>query len=485
MKIMERRIRARAWRSPAAQSLRESSSSSNRPLHTTSSLHSPAASLLQDSDDDEDLIMFAASHAQEFAVRDTSTSLLETKQEASNFWNKSLLDKQQQQQHDETLKYLVFPDVMAGFDPENRPESLEALQDWLECEAHLDSTRRFQKILSSARERHDYASMGVVQRQILDWFQPLKDAFQEEQAIFMSGEKKKKSMNSYGHHLCALSPEKLAIMVSHEAILHCLVHAKVKDCGVSLASMARHIGAVVETEINVQRAIEKRMRENQAALKQDNPFLDALSDYVKGEDSLEEASSSDDLDDDDDDADLSGWMYTAHHRHLFVEEISRNRTNKRGKERIRYTNRRARAIIESTDEWTVTQHVQLGAALLEILIRVATVPGLHGQPENAFTYHKAWHNNKLVGWVLMQESLLKQIMEDSFLGQSALWTRHSPMIVPPRPWVSPSEGSYKWLKVEVMRTHGSKVQRVSNTTASIEAARYNQDLTRCHNRKHC
>ena len=447
MKIMERRIRGKVLRSPAAQFLRESSSSSNRPLHTTSSLHARAATSLQDSEDDEDLNAFVASHMQELVVRKTSNAALEN-------------ESSKEQKHAAPQHQPRFEDLV--FDSETPPKTLDEWQDWFEFDAQRESVERYQQLSAAARKREDYASMGVVQRQVLDWYQPLKDVIHQEQATFVSGKKTKKTMKLYGHHLCALAPEKLAIMVAHEAISYSLTHAKASHngYGVMLVSMALHLGLVVETEIHVHRAIEKQTRANQtSASKEGNPFLEALADV-----SLERGDmSSCDAVDDDDKVDEPGWMYTAHHRDLFLTEISKNKSNRAGRERLRYTNNRARARLENCPEWTPAQHVQLGAALLDMLIRVATVPGLHGDEEQAFSYHKAWQNARLVGWVVMQESFLKQVMEDSCTGALNLWTRYNPMVVPPKPWLSPSEGAYKWVKVEAMRTHGSKIQRVSCT----------------------
>ena len=481
MKVVERQIRARSLRRPAAQFLRESSSSSNRPLHTTSTLHSGAAALLQNNsgEDDDDLNSFLASHMQELSVHDSSKSL----------------DKSSLEQKNETLKHEGSFDH--PFNPDNPPKTLDDWQDWLEHEAQQESVERYRKLLDSARNRDDFSSMGVVQKQILEWYQPLKDIIQEEQAIFVSsqaGQKKKKSMYVYGHYLCALAPEKLAIILAHEAVSFCLASSLRNDVGygVTVAMLARHIGQVVETEINVHRAIEKRARENRrSSRKGSDPFLDALDDYEDDDDDddeFDDYSSGDDIDDDDDDDDedvgISGWNYTAHHRHLFVEEISRNGSSRSGRERLRYASQKARAIVD-TDEWTIAQQVQLGVALVDVLIRGANVPGLHGRPEKAFSHHVAWKKTKFVGWVLIHEIFVKQVMEDAFEVRSDFWARHSPMVVPPKPWASPSEGAYKSLKVEVMRTHGSRVQRVSCTKLGVEVARFLVNLTHYAKRRRC
>lgn len=468
---MEWRFRVRAQTYPKPLQLRGLSTRtwSNRHLHTTLSLNAPATSLLQD-DDDADVEKFAQSRLEEIVAKATSSYSLKDEVGRSSIWDKSwgeLLEPSEPiQQKPKSSK--VLHDALSGFDPERPPTSLEELQLWLECEAQQESVLKYQSVIDSARERADFSVLSLVQRQVLEWYQPLKQAIEREQSLFMSGTNKRKGMNSYGPHLCSLPAEKIAVMLAHETILHCLAKNDRSESGATLASTARRLGEVVEAEVNVHKILLRRMREQQMGTDDNDDFGEALADFVKDEalnlsdDIASTACIENDVEEyeDQEEEDLREWMYSVHHRQLFTQEISKS-SNKNSRIRVQYANRRALKLLETEREWTASQQVQLGAALLEILLEEAKIRRSDGKIENAFTYHKAWRDNKLVGWILLHDDIYKMAMEDRFGSTAALSTRHKPMVIPPNPWVSPREGGYKWLQVEIMRTHGSKMQRVS------------------------
>jgi hypothetical protein len=49
------------------------------------------------------------------------------------------------------------------------------------------------------------------------------------------------------------------------------------------------------------------------------------------------------------------------------------------------------------------------------------------------------------------------------MSNAPVTSRHKPMVVKPDLWAGPRSGGYKWLKVDIMRTHGSKMQEVSKS----------------------
>jgi DNA-directed RNA polymerase len=320
---------------------------------------------------------------------------------------------------------------------------------------------KYQKIIESARERDDYTSLGVVQQQVLDWYQPVKTAIEKEQANYLKGGKhRKKDMVKYGPHLCTLSAEKLAILVSHETILHCLTCKN--PSGATLATTAKRIGVAVEAELNVQRLLQKRAQEKKATAAIDE-FGKVLQEFVKEDATIlidEQAAALATAVDDEDDPNHSQYMYAANHLQSFTDEIFKDGTKKR-RVRMEYASSRARALLNNADPWNTIDHVKLGCALLEILLNTATTQGASGRREKSFTYHKTWADNKITGWILAHDELFRMVMEDSLTNNNPFSSRHKPMILPPNPWVSPREGGYKWLKVDIMRTNGSKIQSVS------------------------
>lgn len=63
--------------------------------------------------------------------------------------------------------------------------------------------------------------------------------------------------------------------------------------------------------------------------------------------------------------------------------------------------------------------------------------------------------------------LYKLFLEDEYMSWAANTTRHLPMVVPPSKWTSPKRGGYRWLEVNLMRTHGSSVQREALQQADL------------------
>jgi DNA-directed RNA polymerase len=163
-------------------------------------------------------------------------------------------------------------DLLMDFDPENPPQAddPQALQLWLECAAQQEAVHRYQKLIDNARERKDYSSLSMVQRQVLRWFQPLKDEIASRQKEYVlkesSGNNKNfnKASQRYGPYICALPPEKLAVIVAHEAIMFALLKSGSDGReGVPFISMARRLGEAVEEEVLIHRILHKRFKDGQ------------------------------------------------------------------------------------------------------------------------------------------------------------------------------------------------------------------------------
>jgi DNA-directed RNA polymerase, mitochondrial len=352
-------------------------------------------------------------------------------------------------------------ELLQHFDPQNPPqpdEPLEQVQLWLECSAYDESLSKYESLLKSAREREDYTSLSTVQRQMLQWYVPLRQRIISEQESYFSGNKSK-GANRYGPYLCALQAEKLAIITTHEATMHAL---KKSSDGSTLMSMALSIGEAVEAEVNVQKLLRSRMERNpkgsSSKKKSDEEAIHEPQDSNKK--SLEKHM---------------GWMYGASHLQRFVDELNRLDPSRKGKVRIARANRRALQLLQSEKPWSTPDKVILGAVLIQMLLETARVD-FHGATKHlvfhegdlesnkygkpAFVYEKKWVPNKkhLIGHITMNEDFYKMVVEDDLASLDIYTTRHKPMVVPPKEWVGPNDGGYKLLKTEFMRAHGCQVQ---------------------------
>jgi hypothetical protein len=395
------------------QFLRYSSTNkNNRPLHTTSTRQAPVASLLTDDENDEELQRFAISCMREMASKDTAFSTLDDELGEASIWDRPLEElleapgeETSPQPRESSPRKFISQEVLSRFDPSNPPSNLSELQVWLECEAQQESVLKYQKIIESARGREDLASLGMIQKQVLSWYENLKSGIEEQQARYLRSEDSRK-MHKHGPHLCTLPSEKLAVILAHEAILHCLTSGDSLH-GATLASTARKLGEAVEAEVNVQRLLRKRV-EDQRKLVEEGEEEDREAKYAVS--LLANGASSDNVvrigQDEEDNLDrIDVWMYGASHLQSFKEEISRT-DNKNGRIRMEYANRRARQLLEQSQEWTVPCLVKLGVALLEILLESATIKTSTRKAEKAFTYHKAWKNGKLIGYIQVVSSFL-------------------------------------------------------------------------------
>ena len=156
---------------------------------------------------------------------------------------------------------------------------------------------------------------------------------------------------------------------------------------------------------------------------------------------------------------IDRWTFSATHLKLFMEELQRiDPKFGRNKRAIAYAIRRAKQTMNSKDDWSKVDIAHLGAALLSIMIETATV-NHNGKEEPAFRIEKRWsRDEKSKSYVVLNDNLHKLFLKDDFISWAANTTRYTPMIVPPTDWVGP-KGGYRWLNADLMRTHGSNMQK--------------------------
>jgi DNA-directed RNA polymerase, mitochondrial len=380
-------------------------------------------------------------------------------------------------------------ELLASFDPMNPPrisdyasreEALNAIQLWMECEAQQEAVSRYQKVIDDARARHDFSSLSMIQRQIVQWFGPLQEALEAKQKAYLQGNKAESSVKKFGPFICTLPPTKLAVIVAHEAVMKSIINGQSSNhtysvLGVPLSTMAMRLGQAVEDELVVHRLLHKRSQDaakDAKAHDAPNGFEEDVS-AVFG--SIEDSNGDSPHETEEDDAVQASsgsksaagsqnvthkWSYAASHLKNYLEEISRYQPSAKKRRVTAYAIQRARQILDREDEWTAFEKMQLGAAVLQPLLETATIVGDNGRPEPAFTLEKHWiAKDKSMSFVSMNNRLFKMIVSDKLESLSATTTRHKPMVVPPKPWTAANDGGYQMLKVDLMRYHGCHTQR--------------------------
>jgi DNA-directed RNA polymerase len=355
---------------------------------------------------------------------------------------------------------LSVMEILRNFDPMQPPTSgdPEELQLWLECFSQRETVLRYQDLLMKARDRKAFDSMSLMQRHVVQWFQGLRDAIEIRQKEFLSNQDKRRASNRYGPFLCSLHPDKMAVILSQEAITQALLNSgKDGKDGIALVKMALAIGAAVETEVVSQRRMKERFQTSLSD-ETDTVVDDSASEHQ--DDKLDEVVNGTEFS-------MDRWSFSASHLKLFFDDLQRLGMGK-SKRAVRFAMKRAKQAMNSSETWTSDDLTHLGAALLSILTEHAKV-NENGREDPAFRVEKRWSNrgSKSTSFITIHDKIHKIFLEDEYLSWAANTTRHMPMIVPPSNWTGPNTGGYRWLEVDMMRTHRSNVQKEALQNADL------------------
>jgi DNA-directed RNA polymerase len=414
--------------------------------------------------------------------------------------------QQQQQRYPDTLSYVgpVQIDEMIRTS-NNKDDALRQIQLQLECEAQHEAVQKYRRLTEQTRSRKDYAALSSLQKLILHWYQPIRDEIETAQRDYIfyeavqkgtnkkakkgdedDGEKERQFNNTaihcYGPLLNTVEPEKLAVILTHEALTMSISKSQEKSNyrgGSSVVDMAQKLGKAVEEEVLLQRVLKRKMEEEQAVAAeaekaQTNATVATFASQVLHE-SVEKQ---------DDTAGVGAvdkpWSYAESRLTSYLKEMAgdgaENVNNAKNRRNIAYAVRRARRSLNAED-WSLTDKVQVGTILLKILLDHATIRLPDGSVQPAFRMEKRWHAKphggakgrqfRSTNFILVHDALWKLAIADEFESIAATTTRHKPMVVPPEPWTSPHRGGYAWLKTDLIRFHGSQMQREALDSADL------------------
>jgi hypothetical protein len=282
-------------------------------------------------------------------------------------------------------------DLLEVFDPEEQhdPKQIEknplAYQLWLECESQRDSVLNYEAMIGKARDRKNFTALSIVQRQLLQFYEPLRNVIElEQRAYFLSSTSPaeeastfiqkcntvKYSAQSHGPYLALLQPEKLAVIVAHEVTLATLRHGG----SAALGSLALQVGEAVEAEVNVQKLMS--VRKTQASKRK------KLRKAAEGNNTDEDKDAKADISNETAGSDTSSGtvqslypMYRESNLLQFIEDASRldASATKTQKLQIAKANKRAKKLLKNDDEWPMAAKARLGAALIQMLLDSATL----------------------------------------------------------------------------------------------------------------
>eukprot|EP00522_Entomoneis_paludosa_P007714 CAMPEP_0172440348 /NCGR_PEP_ID=MMETSP1065-20121228/993_1 /TAXON_ID=265537 /ORGANISM="Amphiprora paludosa, Strain CCMP125" /LENGTH=1049 /DNA_ID=CAMNT_0013189139 /DNA_START=238 /DNA_END=3387 /DNA_ORIENTATION=- len=363
--------------------------------------------------------------------------------------------------------------LQEGFDVQNPPQTddLEEVQRWLECEAQQESVAKYQNVIDAARNRRDYASLPLIQRQIVKWFPLLQSKFAEIQQQFLNNNRE--DLPSAGHsfmpYMCALSPEKLAVITAHTALLKTLSNPG----GVPFVTLMKDIGEDIEEEVLLSRALfEDHMRK--VAMKNENKANETQDTSGLSQETAPSAATTDQNETEEETkvSVTAGWTYAASHLNAYLDDLSRNEVAPKKRVVLKRALRKVRKVLEGEEEWPINERFRMSAFLFKIMMEIAEIR-VDNKDEKAF-FHEVVGMKKRVsgkmryhrqGYVGINESFQRMIHNDDIKSFAAHTTRQKPMVVPPKPWTGPGNGCYLWLKSQLMRHHGSKRQEEALSVA--------------------
>ena len=395
------------------------------------------------------------------------------------------------------------------------PQDLQQLQLQLECEAQREAVEKYQALASQARSRKDYASLNSLQKLILHWYQPVRNEIDEvqRQYIFKTARQKRKKekklkkqakqqimeedaddvfveqeekendddgllpgLHRHGPLISTIDPEKLAVIATHEALTTSILvsqDSKNHKGGCSVVFLAQKLGQAVEVEVLMQRVLKKHMEEEQLKESQGDTKKTAVTNDAV-------AQFADETLRPDGDAQLmeTPFNYSESRLNAYLKQLAGDgggNVSPKNRRSIAYAVRRARLALD-TKEWTSFDRVQVGSVLLKIVLDNATIRLPDGTVQPAFRMERRWNpsNNRAnaneengkkrtrynaSNMIMVNDALVKLAVADEFESIAATTTRYRPMVIPPSPWTSPEHGGYIWLKTDLIRFHGSQMQR--------------------------
>ena len=415
------------------------------------------------------------------------------------------------EQHDNTTQQQQRPQ-------QSSPQDMQQLQLQLECEAQREAVQKYQALTDQARSRKDYASLNSLQKIILHWYRPMRDEIEQVQFHYLlktaaAGRSTKKNskannkkdndgntttpehllefdttaMHRYGPLISGVEPEKLAVLVTHEALVQAIMVAHESNNhngGCPIVLMAQKLGQAVEEEVLLQRVLKQHMEEE--ALKEKKRKEANNSGEGGGSASAttaaeikapgEMAPRATPSDDTNDDIPPDSFSYTESRLNSYLQHIAGDNgktSSPKNRRNIAYAVRKARKQLD-TKEWQVEDRVHVGSILLKLLLEHATIRLSDGTVQPAFRMERRWNQKKsksrrfkASNVIMIHDALLKLAVADEFESIAATTTRYKPMVIPPSPWRSCENGGYAWLKTELIRFHGSQMQREALENADL------------------
>ena len=108
---------------------------------------------------------------------------------------------------------------------------------------------------------------------------------------------------------------------------------------------------------------------------------------------------------------------------------------------VRRVNKASERLLENKSSWPRDVQLKLGALLIDLLVKTATIETIEVPDTPAFFHSYRYTRNRQMG-VLRAANEVYETIERGHMLREVLHARHLPMVVPPRRWEAPELGGY-------------------------------------------
>ncbi|CDY07360.1 BnaA07g24390D [Brassica napus] len=309
-----------------------------------------------------------------------------------------------------------------GTGAQKKYHSLKQRQVRLETEEWERAARECREIIEDMCEQKLAPNLPYVKSLFLGWFEPLRDAIRADLDAF----KVKRGKIPYAPYMELLPADMMAVITMHKMMALLMTNAEGVGV-VRVVNAVTNVGEAIEQEARISSFMQKGKRKNEA--------VDA-----SGETGTKEAVK------------LKKQINTLLKKHKV---------------------RRVSGIVKAHDSfkpWGQEAQVKVGARLIQLLLETAYIqPSAEqfddGPPEIRPAFKQSSKNVTLENTKLSRrygciecDPLIRKGLDKS---ARHMVIPYLPMLIPPRNWTGYDQGAHFFLPSYLMRTNGSKQQRIA------------------------
>ncbi|RID55216.1 hypothetical protein BRARA_G02492 [Brassica rapa] len=314
-----------------------------------------------------------------------------------------------------------------GTGAQKKYHSLKQRQVRLETEEWERAARECREIIEDMCEQKLAPNLPYVKSLFLGWFEPLRDAIRADLDAF----KVKRGKIPYAPYMELLPADMMAVITMHKMMALLMTNAEGVGV-VRVVNAATNVGEAIEQEARIKSFMQKGKMKNATS---NTEAVDAL-----GETGTKEAVK------------LKKQINTLLKKHK-VRQVS--------------------GIVKAHDSfkpWGQEAQVKVGARLIQLLLETAYIqpPAEQfddGPPEIRPAFKQSSKNVTLENTKLSRrygciecDPLIRKGLDKS---ARHMVIPYLPMLIPPRNWTGYDQGAHFFLPSYLMRTNGSKQQRIA------------------------